>query len=278
MLETISDEQFETFANALYSSGIDTLRERYRGLAVPMTATDRMRAKVLEAMATRFWGQENYELAISRIEQAQSKYEEAIEPNPQNRIWRLELANCQKTASNYYELQANDLRDQAKEFIGKAREKTNLAIKNYMHILESDPSDRSTRELGIEQFVRYADLSLKLEDSWNAYRGYYTAAQEYNLLPISEFDGSALYETKTWLYSTALECLKASNRPDGEYEDTLNKQSIRAQRLATEINKRFGPETVASQRAIQALRGQIQIERPPLAKRTKSARGSLTTH
>jgi tetratricopeptide (TPR) repeat protein len=152
---------------------ISDLREGYRATQQPLSEAHCMLARNLVLDARHQWESGQQETALKSLIDAETFFERAINPIPNNRPWRTELIHVELLISEW-------LAEQNKA--EQARDKTDEAIRNTIHLLESDPKDHDSRKLVIRCLIRFGDLSVALEDSPGAYRGYFTAAHDCHFL------------------------------------------------------------------------------------------------
>lgn len=195
-------EQEAAFANA--DGHIKDLREALRSAQKPLLESDRMKGQNEYLKGIWCWEKPDKEAAVDALKLAIASYREAVDRQPQNRIWRMELAAVQtKLADCYAILDEPRL----------ARDATNAAILNYVHILETDPKDMALRVTVIASLIRFGELSLVMQEYREAYRGFYTAAQDCVLLAddveLKEFG----FTTRVWAWIQAMKSLDQFSSP-----------------------------------------------------------------
>jgi serine/threonine protein kinase len=189
-------EREAVFADA--DENIRNLRESLRTAQKPLLESDRLNGRNAFLKGSWYWTNEQTKAALDSLTQAVTSYTEAVTRQPQNRIWRMELAIIQTQLADYHT---------ACDDTKSARDATNAAILNYVHILETDPKDMALRVSIIESLIRFGELSLVMGEYQHAYRGFFTAAQDCLLLTGQREWVDWGFTTRVWALVHALQAL-----------------------------------------------------------------------
>ncbi len=200
LVPLVADNERESaFANA--DSNIKNLREALRATKKPLLESDRLKGQNEFLKGKWYWAKQDTTAATNALTLAVTCYTEAVTRQPQNRIWRMEQAAVQTQLADYYASLDN---------LKLARDVTNAAILNYVHILETDPKDLALRVSVIESLIRFGELSLEKQEYQEAYRGFHTAAQDCRLLTGEGELEDWGFKTRVW---ALVQALRALDRP-----------------------------------------------------------------
>ena len=245
LLDHCEDSQFEE-QFTLLAKDLVVLRELYRSrLMKPMTSTHAIRGRLFVREAKYLWRKGKQNESLVSLQNAENFFEKATLPSPNNRKWRLEYAIVQQ--------QQAECLDQLGRH-NQAVEINDLAIKNLAHLTESDVNDHEARKLMIVLMIRHGEIQERIGDSSGAFRGFYSAAQECNLLL---FEGSSdagwAWPVRIWALSRAIRHIDNS---ESELEKIYATQTHIFERQAA-------IHDVDIQTALSVLTEDFKPERPP---------------
>ena len=196
-LATTSDStQAMTLLEQNETKTLDSLRNTYRGKLLPLYPTDVLRAKNFRLMAEYCHAQGQREQRDEFAQSAEAHLEDALQANPQNRTWRLELADLRL-------LQTKFLLDQ--EDYSAAEAKIVETVRTYMKIKELEPENDEVSKNMVKLFVFMAGIRLKAGNIEAAANEYFIASQDASIL----LGGGRKWsiEIRRWCIAKCLECL-----------------------------------------------------------------------
>ncbi len=148
-------------------------REDLRNQGLTVLESDRLRGQLRLSEAGWRWRADQPVEALVALDLAVVSQQEAVDRHPQNRIWCEELAALHALAADWL-LEQEDL--------PAARTRINSTIVLLVDLLETDATDVPVRLSVIDELIRYGEVSARMGDRDGAWRGFYTAAQDCNLL------------------------------------------------------------------------------------------------
>ena len=189
---------------------IRVIRDLLRQINKPLLESDRLNGKNKFLLGA--WHKKNNDIpeAILATKASISNYMKAVQLHPQNRIWRLELADVQSKLAEYH--------SERKEWQA-SRDAINAAIVNCVQSLETDPKDLSLRVTIIQSLIQFGELCTILQDYKGAYRGFATAAQDCLIL-MKDTDLQA------WAFNTRVWALVHSYNALEHFESSTEKTSM----------------------------------------------------
>lgn len=224
-----------------------SLKESLRSAQKPLLECNRFSGRFRYLLGKSQLTSGNAGGAIESTGQSQIEYQKAVNMQPQNRRWRLELAETQR--------QLAECHWQLEEYL-PARDSLNQAILHLVQVLETDPKDTSVRLTVIETLIRFGETCLSLEDFQGAYRGFYTAAQDCRLVMIEP-------ELKEWGLQTRLWALVKSydalDRFDSATEAARTNEHTKL--WLNQLGNVFGPSVAAQ--AAETIEKRFSTTRPP---------------
>lgn len=159
---------------------IESLRNAYRSQRLPLFPSDFLHGQNQRRIAKFYFESEDPDLGRKTLEESIAKYSEAVLGSPQNRTWRIELADTLLEASER-SIEAGNMEQAEQENI--------QCLRTYMHIRELEPENAHVGTTVIKLFIRLAELRKingKLAGCANEFQ---IAAQDIRLLPKTpEFD------------------------------------------------------------------------------------------
>ena len=206
----------EPEAKALFAASdenIRRIRELLRTINRPLLESDRLNGRNKFLLGA--WHKKNNDIpeAILATKESIVNYEKAVKLNPQNRIWRMELADVQTTLAEYH-LERNEWQ--------KSRDAINAAIVNCVQSLETDPKDFRLRVTIIQSLIQFGEVSLAIQDYKGAHRGFFTAAQDCLLL-----NNDA--ELQAWAFKTRVWALVQSYEAMDHFESSTERNAMDGQ-------------------------------------------------
>jgi len=189
---------------------IRIIRDLLRQINKPLLESDRLNGKNKFLLGACHKKNNDIPEAIVATKASIANYMKAVQLHPQNRIWRLELADVQSKLAEYH--------SERKEWQA-SRDAINAAIVNCVQSLETDPKDLSLRVTIIQSLIQFGELSTILQDYKGAYRGFATAAQDCLIL-MKDTDLQA------WAFNTRVWALVHSYNALEHFESSTEKTSM----------------------------------------------------
>lgn len=189
---------------------IEWLRGCLRGQARPVLESDLWHARNYLLRAKWHWRQKQEAEAIQSMLMAEERYLEVVNRQPQNRIVRVELAQCQRLCSLFYQQQSAADNEQARAL-------QNKVILNMVNILENDTKDMSLRAVIVGDLLRFGDLSMLLADFGGAIRGYCTALSDCDLMKKGDPE-LVRWAIETRAHAGSLACQSLDKKGDSKAE------------------------------------------------------------
>ncbi len=226
---------------------VSEYRENLRNQELTVLESDRLRAQLrLSEAEWRYRAGQPIE-ALAVIELAAASQQEAVDRHPQNRIWRAELAALHALTADWL-LEQKDL--------PAARSQINRAIVLFVDLLETDAADVPVRLRVIDELIRFGEVSARMDDRDGAWRGFYTAAQDCNLLMNGDPKlGQWAFRTRVWAIFEGLKWRDASVMKEST---ETNQNYIDGALTIFEL----GHPDFDLKWARQALQGEIECQRP----------------
>lgn len=226
---------------------VEEYREDLRSQGLTVLVSDRLRGQLRLSEAEWCWRAGQSDKAFAALDQAVVSQQEAVDRHPQNRIWREELAALHSMAADWL-LQRGEL--------AAARDRINQTIVLFVDLLETDPADVPIRMRVIDELIRFGEVSTRMNDRDGAWRGFYTAAQDCNLLLIDDPTiRQWAFQTRVWAIVEGLKWKDALVTA----ESTIEKQNYidvaltQFKSLQSDLDLEW---------ARQSLHGEVECERP----------------
>jgi serine/threonine protein kinase len=231
----------------LFDANIISLKETFRALELPLLECNRLSGRYRYLIAKEHQKSDRVVDAIAALQSAVPEYQKAVNLQPQNRRWRLELVSLHVLMAECLE---------SKKDLTLAKDSLNLAIVNLVQVIETDPRDVAARVAVIDLLIRFGELSLLVDDFRGAYRGFYTAAQDCRLLMNDEMQDWAM-QTRIWALVKVNAALEGfDSKVEKQRTDEHFQNWIRVLRNDTH----FGPRVAEA--AISVIEKRTHFERP----------------
>lgn len=225
-----------------------SLKESLRAAKKPLLECNRISGQFRFLLGKSQQASGNLKGAIESLNQSQVDYQKAVNMQPQNRRWRLELAETfRNLAECHWKLD---------EFL-PAKDALNQSILHQVQVLETDPKDITVRLTVIETLIRFGETCLRVEDYPGAYRGFYTAAQDCRLVMMEKNLDEWGLQTRLWALVKSYETLEQFDSATETARTNLHTQNWLAQLGKDGAN---GP-SIASQ-AAEAIEKRTATTRP----------------
>lgn len=178
------------------SKVVDSLRNTYRGLLLPLYPTDFLRAQNFRLMAEFHDARGQQEQRDQLLQSSEARLDDALQANPQNRNWRIELADLRL-------LQTRLLVEQ--EDYAAAETKIVETVRTYMKIKELEPENDKVNKNVIRLFILMAGIRMQAGNVQAAADEYFIASQDAWIL-IREGRKWTI-EVRRWCLAKTIECL-----------------------------------------------------------------------
>lgn len=207
LLELQNDPAATELLNA-FDANVTTLKDVLRGLQKPLLECNRMSGRFRLFLGEQYLKNADFDAAKATLQMASTEYQKAVSMQPQNRRWRLELAEVQSQLAECLIRKGEPV---------VARDALNLTILNLAQILETDPKDTVVRVTIVNALIRFGEICLLADDYKGAYRGFYTAAQDCRLLMLDD-------ELLDWAFSTRLWALVRTEEALDKFDSAVERQ------------------------------------------------------
>ncbi|MEL6108891.1 MAG: hypothetical protein AAFU85_23020 [Planctomycetota bacterium] len=187
---------------------VDSLRNNYRAVQKPLHVTDYYRGHNEKLLAEYCFGMGDVAKGDFYADRGRARYLVALSGNPQNRNWRLELADLKLRI-------AIELLKRGEDELGEA--KIVETLQAIMPVKELEPGNQELNKQVIQLFIKMAKIRQRNGKHHEAATEFFIAAQDCMLYTVPE-DADWTFEVLAWCYHKTLENLRLAKNPDRQFE------------------------------------------------------------
>ncbi|MEM8671345.1 MAG: serine/threonine-protein kinase [Planctomycetota bacterium] len=187
---------------------IDSLRNNYRAVQKPLHVTDYYRGHNEKLLAEYCFETGDIAKGDFYADRGRARYLVALKGNPQNRNWRLELAELKLRI-------ANELLKRGENELGEA--KIVETLQAIMPVKELEPGNHQLNKQVIQLFIKMAEIRQRNGKHHEAATEFFIAAQDCMLYTVPQ-DADWTFDVLAWCYHKTVENLRLAKNPDRQFE------------------------------------------------------------
>ncbi|MEO1530411.1 MAG: hypothetical protein AAFX06_33905, partial [Planctomycetota bacterium] len=187
---------------------VESLRNNYRAVQKPLHVTDYFRGHNEKLLAEYFYDTADTVRGDFYSDRGRARYLVALKGNPQNRNWRLELADLKLRF-------ANELLRRGEDELGEA--KIVETLQAIMPVKELEPGNHALNKQVIQLFIKMAEMRQRNGKHHEAATEFFIAAQDCMLYTVPE-DADWTFDVLAWCYHKTLQNVRLAKNPDRQFE------------------------------------------------------------